>query len=193
MSSGRLLIDVFDEREHRRTTVDDDDDDNNDFYEDGDVSEYEITRAQLQREFHDLIKSMTVAQPCLICGNNYLPRNNFLNYYCRIHTGVLYTDGTWSCCDRLRYEAGCRPCLHTTTPEYVASMQRNSTAAIQEIEVEVIDYNLIDFSPDMLINYGTSRGGDVSLIHLADEDGVVKRREGKYYRIYRVRFNERIL
>lgn len=190
MSSGRLLIDVFNEREARRVVPVGDDNDDFD-YEDGDANEYEITKAQLQREFHELIESTKVAQLCIICGNKYQPRVNFLDYYCRIHTGILYTDGTWSCCDRYQYDAGCRPCMHTTTPEYVASMQRNSTAAIQEIEVAVIDYNLIEFSAKMLINYGT--GGDFSLIHLADEDGVVKRREGKYYRIYRVKFNERIL
>ena len=156
--SGRLLIDILDERDRLR--------DDEEEYSDDD----EQTRVQLQREYRPELDFIATTQKCVLCGLPYKPCVNFLNYYCRMHTGVLFRDDeTWSCCGRAEYSSGCRPCMHVNAQEIADSMRANAALSVLEIDVELIDYDLIAYNPRMITN---DKGGAPSLIYLEDDDDV---------------------
>lgn len=171
--SGRLLIDVLDERDAH---IDAD--------EDVDV------RLLLKQRYSAELNAIERSQKCAICGFSYLPKENFLRYDCRVHTGFLQYDRTWSCCGRFEDTSGCRPSMHASSPAIVRSMRKNAAQSILELPVEWIDYNLIVFNPRMIMN---QRGGSHALTHVEDERGQVKRREGYFYFMRRVSIYERVL
>ncbi len=187
MSSDRLLIDILDERDRLRSLVADDK-----VQDEVVVDDEEEFMLNLQDEYSQDLEFLEEPQRCLLCGFNYLPKVNFINYYCRIHIGRIYADGTWSCCNQRGGVSGCRPSMHLHTPELAASVQKNAANSIAEISTDLIDYNLIDYNPRMIINHD-GRGGDVSLTFVKDDYDQLKRLEGKFYRMKRVAVHERIL
>lgn len=195
MSSHRLLIDLLDDRENlrRQLTHDDDNDSDDDGYSDdfSDIDEDEDIVMKLQQEFQQDLENLEFLHSCRLCGFDYQPKINMINYYCRMHIGIIYPDGTWSCCDQRIGTSGCRPSMHVSSIDLVESMKRNAANSILEIYTELIDYELIEYNENMITNY--ERGGDPSLILVKDKDGLLKRLEGKFYRIPRVVVHERIL
>ncbi len=196
MSSNRPLIDILGEREETRSSrtlyeSDCDSDDGNCNDDDDDIEkEDELTLLRLQAKYRSDIEFLEQTVRCKICGFDYKPKVNYMNYYCRVHIGRMYTDGTWSCCNRRGGTSGCTPCMHVNTDELVELMQKDPAHSILEISIDIIDYNFIEYNELMITNF--ERGGDLSLTFMETEDGLVKRFNGKYYRLQRVVYNERI-
>ena len=179
MSRGRLLFDILDERDARLSLGVDGDDEQ--------VDAAHLARLRNSAE----LAALDRLDRCGVCGYPFRAETNLLGYHCRIHTGVLSpSDGRWTCCGKGRDFSGCRPSMHASMPEIVRSMRTRAEMAFVEIPIELIDYNLVKYNVAMILN---TQGGSPSLIHIEDENGQVKRRQGYFYFMRRVNIYERVL